>query len=57
MVSRRLGLIILVVGLLLVSTMKTMFAPFLFLSLGVLGLTVGLLVVVFGLILVVLRRF
>jgi hypothetical protein len=56
MVSRRLGLLILVVGLLLVSTVKAMFAPFIFVVLGTLGLTLGAIAVALGLLFAVFRR-
>jgi hypothetical protein len=56
MVSRRLGLLILVVGLLLVSTVKAMFAPFALVVLGTLGLTLGAIVVVLGLLFLIFKR-
>ena len=56
MVSRRLGLLILVVGLLLISTVKAMFAPFVFVVVGTLGLTLGAIAVALGLLFAVFRR-
>jgi hypothetical protein len=55
-VSRRLGLVILLIGLVLVSTVKAMFAPFVLVALGTLGLALGLVAVALGLVFVVLRR-